>query len=61
MRDEEIINRIKKIMRELENVDMLDFSKKKYNQQKINEVYVMLDELKERMEDTYEQRRFDKL
>ena len=54
MRDEEIINGIKKIMRELENVDMLDFSKKKYNQQKINEVYVMLDELKERMEDTYE-------
>ena len=54
MRDEEIINRIKKIMRELENVDMLDFSKKKYNQQKINEVYVMLDELKERMEGTYE-------
>lgn len=54
MRDKEIINRIKKIMRELENVDMLDFSKKKYNQQKINEVYVMLDELKERMEDTYE-------
>lgn len=54
MREKEIINRIKKIMRELENVDMLDFSKKKYNQQKINEVYVMLDELKERMEDTYE-------
>jgi hypothetical protein len=45
MRDEEIINRIKKIMRELENVDMLDFSKKKYNQQKINKVYVMLEEL----------------
>lgn len=54
MRDEEIINRIKKIMRELENVDMLDFSKRKYNQQKINEVYVMLDELKKRMEGTYE-------
>lgn len=54
MRDKEIINKIKKIMRELENVDMLDFSKRKYNQQKINEVYIMLGELKERMEGTYE-------
>ena len=54
MRDKEIINRIKKIMRELENVDMLDFNKRKYNQQKINEVYIMLDELKKGMEGTYE-------
>lgn len=45
MRDKEIINRIKKIMRELENVDILDFNKRKYNQQKINEVYIMLEEL----------------
>lgn len=54
IKEEEIINKINKIMHELEDVDFMEINKRKYNQAQVNEAYIMLDELKRELEGTYE-------
>lgn len=44
-----IQNKIDKIMKALDDIDFLDISKRKDNQKKINEAYMILDNFKDEL------------
>lgn len=44
-----IYNIINKVMKKLENIDMINLDKRKYNQSQINEAYKIIDNFKDEL------------